>query len=119
MRNITILHPVTNGRVCLSVEYVEGHDPNPSCFVMFRCIATAGHDMSTVINGTMMCVHLSPQVYTIVATDTINDINTTTPPVIIYNVTVPYYPQMSSSMLSSSTALISSSQFLLVPTGNV
>ena len=88
MRNISIVHPATNGQVCLSVEYVEGHDPNPSCFVMFRCIATAGHDMSTVINGTMMCVHLSPQVYTIVATDTINDINTTTPPVVIYNVTV-------------------------------
>ena len=112
MRNITILHPVTNGQVCLSVDYVEGHDPNPSCFVMFRCIATAGHDMSTVINGTKMCVHLSPQVYTIVATDTINDINTSTAPVIIYNVTVPYYPQMSSSMLSPSTALISSSTFL-------
>ena len=110
MRNISIVHPVTNGQVCLSVEYVEGHDPSPSCFVMFRCIATAGHDMSTVINGTMMCVHLSPQVYTIVATDTINDINTTTP-VIIYNVTVPYYP-MSSSILSSSTALISTSTFL-------
>ena len=97
LRNISIAHPVTNGQVCLSVEYVEGHDPNPSCFVMFRCIATAGHDMSTVINGTMMCVHLSPQVYTIVATDTINDINTTTPPVIIYNVTV--QSQLSSTVL--------------------
>ena len=115
MRNISITHPVTNGQVCLSVEYVEGHDTNPSCFVMFRCIATAGHDMSTVINGTMMCVHLSPQVYTIVATDT--DINTTTPPVIIYNVTVPYYPQTTSSMLSPSTVLMSSSQSLLMPTG--
>ena len=97
MRNISIVHPVTNGQVCLSVEYVEGHDPNPSCFVMFRCIATAGHDMSTVINGTMMCVHLSPQVYTIVATDTMNDINTTTP-VIIYNVTVTV-PQVTSVVL--------------------
>ena len=114
MRNISIAHPVANGQVCLSVEYVEGHDPNPSCFVMFQCIATAGHDMSTVINGTMMCVHLSPQVYTIVATDTMNDINTSTPPVIIYNVTVPsYYPEMSSSIIfSTSTALV-------IPTGTI
>ena len=103
MRNISIVHPVTNGQVCLSVEYVEGHDPNPSCFVMFRCIATAGHDMSTVINGTMMCVHLSPQVYTIVATDTINDINTTTP-VIIYNVTVTA-PQVTSVLIVLPTGI--------------
>ena len=84
--------------MCLTVEYVEGHDPNPSCFVMFRSIAT-GHDFSVAINGTSMCVHLSPQVYTIVATDTEDEINTTAPAVIISNVTIPSYPQMSSSIL--------------------
>ena len=64
--------------MCLTVEYVEGHDPNPSCFVMFRSIAT-GYELSVAINGTSMCVHLSPQVYTIVATDTEDEINTTAP----------------------------------------
>ena len=98
VRSISIAHPVTRGQVCLTVEYVEGHDPNPSCFLMFRSIAT-GHDLSVAINGTSMCVHLSPQVYTIVATDTEDEINTTAPAVIIPNVTVPTYPQMSSGVL--------------------
>ena len=84
--------------MCLTVEYVEGHDPNPSCFVMFQSIAI-GHDLSVAINGTSMCVHLSPQVYTIVATDTEDEINTTAPAVIISNVTVPSYPKTSSSMV--------------------
>ena len=106
VRSISITHPVTRGQVCLTVEYVEGHDPNPSCFVMFRSIAT-GHDLSVAINGTSMCVHLSPQVYTIVATDTEDEINTTAPAVIISNVTVPSYPQTSSSMvLLASTSMI-------------
>ena len=112
VRSINITHPVTRGQVCLTVEYVEGHDPNPSCFVMFRSIAT-GHDLSVAINGTSMCVHLSPQVYTIVATDTEDEINTTAPAVIISNVTVPSYPQMSSSMLLQLLASTS----MVLPTG--
>ena len=121
VRSINITHPVTRGQVCLTVEYVEGHDLNPSCFVMFRSIAT-GHDLSVAINGTSMCVHLSPQVYTIVATDTEDEINTTAPAVIISNVTVPSYPQMSPSMVLLSTAQISSSTVLqtatvVMPTG--
>ena len=97
--------------MCLTVEYVEGHDPNPSCFVMFRFIAT-GHDLSVLINGTSMCVHLSPQVYTIVATDTEDEINTTAPAVIISNVTVPSYSQTSSSIVFSSTEQMPSSTVL-------
>ena len=72
---------VVNGRVCLTVEYVEGHEPNPHCYVVFRSTIT-GHDMyHATIQGSSMCIPNVPAhpSYTIIATDgdAVDEINTT------------------------------------------
>ena len=94
---------VVNGRVCLTVEYVEGHEPNPHCYVVFRC-STTGHDMyHATIQGSSMCIPNVPAhpSYTIIATDgdAVDEINTTAA-VTILGVVVPEY----TVILSSSTA---------------
>ena len=40
--SVTVNGSVVNGRVCLTVEYVEGHEPSPHCYVVFRsrCVAS-------------------------------------------------------------------------------
>ena len=35
--NATVMN-IENGRVCLSVEYVEGHVEPASSFILFRCM---------------------------------------------------------------------------------
>ena len=40
VRNVTVMN-IENGRVCLSVEYVEGHVESASSFILFRCSTTA------------------------------------------------------------------------------
>ena len=39
VRNATVMN-VENRRVCLSVEYVEGHVEPASSFILFRCSTT-------------------------------------------------------------------------------
>ena len=46
--NATVMN-IENGRVCLSVEYVEGHVEPASSFILFRCSTTG-----TEHNGTIM-----------------------------------------------------------------
>ena len=101
--SVTVNGSVVNGRVCLTVEYVEGHEPNPHCYVVFRSTIT-GHDMyHATIQGSSMCIPNVPAhpSYTIIATDgdAVDEINTTAP-VTILRVVVPEY----TVILSSSTS---------------
>ena len=95
--------PVVDGRVCLIVQYVEGHEPNPHCYVVFRSTLT-GHDMyNATIQGSSMCILNVPShpSYTIIATDgdAVDEINTTVP-VTILGVVVPEYTIILSSTAS-------------------
>ena len=68
---MTIAHPVNviEGQLCLSVRYIEGHEPNPHCFVAIRSITT-GEELSTTVDNVSMCIQLEPQVhYNVLATD--------------------------------------------------
>ena len=92
--SVTVNGSVVNGRVCLTVEYVEGHEPNPHCYVVFRSTVT-GHDMHhATIQGSSMCIPNVPAhpSYTIIATDgdAVDEINTTAP-VTILGVVVPIH----------------------------
>ena len=95
--------PVVDGRVCLIVQYVEGHEPNTHCYVVFRSTLT-GHDIlyNATIQGSSMCILNVPAhpSYTIIATDgdAVDEINTIAP-VTILGVAVPEY----TGILSSAT----------------
>ena len=103
VHNVTLNGPVVRGRVCLNVTYVEGHELQAECYIVFRC-STTGHDIyHATIQGSSMCIPNVPAhpSYTIIATDgdAVDEINTTAP-VTTLGVAVPEY----TVILSSSTA---------------
>ena len=59
-----------NGKVCLTVEYVEGHETPPRCFVRLTC-TTTGTEYNGTIEGTSGCIDDVPphSSYIIAATD--------------------------------------------------
>ena len=60
---------IENGRVCLSVEYVEGHVEPASSFILFRC-STTGIEHNGTIDQTTGCIEVDPHSsYTIIVTD--------------------------------------------------
>ena len=69
VRNFT-LNSVMNGDVCFTVDYVEGHETPPLCFVMLTC-TTTGSEQNKTIKGTKGCLSEVPPhgSYTIAATD--------------------------------------------------
>ena len=98
--------PVVDGRVCLIVQYVEGHEPNPRCYVVFRSTLT-GHDMyHASIQGSSMCILNAPAhpSYTIIATDgdAVDEINATAS-VTILGVAVHEYTVLLSSTAPGAT----------------
>ena len=48
VRNATVMD-IENGRVCLSVQYVEGHVEPASSFILFRCTTTGTEHMEQLI----------------------------------------------------------------------
>ena len=57
VQSVTIAHPVDviEGQLCLSVRYIEGHEPYPHCFVAIRSITT-GEELSTTVDNVMVSV---------------------------------------------------------------
>ena len=99
---ISVDSPVIRGRLCLTVEYVDGHEKPPRTFVLF----TRESDTQVVIiNGTVQCTPLPPHTsYDIIATDydAADDINTTAA-VTILGVAVPDYTITPSSTTPTNT----------------
>ena len=94
-----------NGRVCLTVDYVEGHETPPRCFVRLTC-TTTGTEYNGTIEGTSGCIddvppHMS---YTLTATDgdAVDDINTVAP-VTITGISVPSYTVAPSTTFTTPT----------------
>ena len=102
---INVDGPVIRGRVCLTVEYVDGHEQPPRTFVLFKCTTRESDSQIVIINGTVQCTQLPPHTsYDIIATDydASDDINTTAA-VTILGVAVPDYTITPSSSTFSST----------------
>ena len=79
--------------MCLTVEYVDGHEQPPRTFVLFNCTTRESDSRVLIINGTVQCTQLPPHTsYDIIATDydASDDINTTAA-VTILGVAVPDY----------------------------
>ena len=93
VRGISVDGPVIRGRVCLTVEFVNGHEQPPRTFVLFNCTTREGDSRVLIIDGTVQCTQLPPHTsYDIIATDydASDDINTTAA-VTILGVAVPDY----------------------------
>ena len=102
VRNATVMN-IENGRVCLSVEYVEGHVELASSFILFRC-STTGTEHNGTIDQTAGCIEVDPNPsYTIIATDADaeEDINVVAP-VTITGVSVPATTSSTQNTVSSS-----------------
>ena len=94
---------IENGRVCLSVEYVEGHVEPASSFILFRC-STTGTDHNGTIDQTAGCIEVDPNPsYTIIVTDADakEDINVVAP-VTITGVSIPATTSSTQITVSSS-----------------
>ena len=105
VRSISVDGPVIRGRVCLTVEYVDGHEQPPRTFVLFKCITRESDSQSIIIDGTVQCTQLPPHTsYDIIATDydAADDINTTAA-VTILGVAVPDYTITPSSTTPTNT----------------
>ena len=59
-----------NGDVCFTVDYVEGHETPPICFVRLTC-TTTGSEQNKTIKGKKGCINKVPphMSYTLTATD--------------------------------------------------
>ena len=93
VRSISVDGPVIRGCVCLTVEYVDGHEQPPRTFVLFNCTTRESDSRVLIIDGTVQCTQLPPHTsYDIIATDydASDDINTTAA-VTILGVAVPDY----------------------------
>ena len=53
---------IENGRVCLSVEYVEGHVEPASSFILFSC-STTGTEHNGTIDQTAGCIEVDPRIH--------------------------------------------------------
>ena len=102
---------VENGRVCLSVEYVEGHVEPASSFILFRCSST-GTEHNGTIHQTAGCIEVDPNPsYTIIATDADaeEDINVVAP-VTITEVSV---PDFTTSVTQNTVSSSNTSEYLI------
>ena len=97
--------PVIRGHVCLTVEYVDGHEQPPRTFVLFNCTTRESDSRVLIIDGTVQCTQLPPHTsYDIIATDydASDDINTTAA-VTILGVAVPDYTITPSNITPTNT----------------
>ena len=94
-----------NGRVCLTVDYVEGHETPPHCFVRLTC---TGHKYTQMITGTSGCINnvLPHESCNLTVTDgdddAVHNINTAAP-VTITGISVPSYTVASSTTSTTPT----------------
>ena len=105
VRSISVDGPVIRGHVCLTVEYVDGHEQPPRTFVLFNCTTRESDSQVLIIDGTVQCTQLPPHTsYDIIATDydASDDINTTAA-VTILGVAVPDYTITPSSTAPTDT----------------
>ena len=58
--SISVYGPVIRGRVCLTVEYVDGHEQPPCTFVLFKCTKREDDSQVLIIDGTVQCTQLPP-----------------------------------------------------------
>ena len=89
VQNVTV-DSVMNGRVCLTVDYVKGHETH--CFVRLTSTQT-GIEYNGTIEGTSGCIDVPPdESYDLIATDgdAVDDVNIAVP-VRIPNILVPNY----------------------------
>ena len=103
--SISVDGPVIRGRVCLTVEYVDGHEQPPRAFVLFKCTTRESGSQVLIIDGSVQCTQLPPHTsYDIIATDfdASDDINTTAA-VTILGVAVPDYTITPSSTVATPT----------------
>ena len=105
VRSISVYGPVIKGHVCLTVEYVDGHEQPPRTFVLFKCTKRESDSQVLIIDGTVQCTQLPPHTSCdIIATDydASDDINTTAA-VTILGVAVPDYTIAPSSTTPTNT----------------
>ena len=91
--------------MCLTVEYVDGHEQPPRTFVLFKCTTRESDSQAIIIDGTVQCTQLPPHTsYDIIATDydASDDINTTAA-VTILGVAVPDYTITPSGITQTAT----------------
>ena len=103
--SISVDGPVIRGCVCLTVEYVDGHEQPPRTYVLFKCTTRESDSQVIIIDGTVQCTQLPPHTsYDIIATDydASDDINTTAA-VTILGVAVPDYTITPSSITPTNT----------------
>ena len=92
MQSVTV-DSVLTGRVCLTIDYVKGHEIPPHCFVRLSC---AGYEHTQMIIGTSGCIRdvLPHESCNLTATDgdddAVHNINTAAP-VTITGISVPSY----------------------------
>ena len=107
VHSISVDGPVIRGRVCLTVEYVDGHEQPPRTFVLFNCTTRESDTQVIIIDGTVQCTQLPPHTsYDIIATDydVSDDINTTAA-VTILGVAIPDYTIIPSSTTQTPTLI--------------
>ena len=90
VKNVTVVS-VLNGRVCFIVDYVEGHETPPRCFVRLTC-TTTGTEYNGTIAGPVGCLNDVPpqESYTVAATDA-DAVDKMNPLVFVPNISVPNY----------------------------
>ena len=92
VQNVTV-DSVVNGRVCLTIDYVDGHENPPRCFVRLTCTR---HVYTQRIERTLGCINdvLPNESCNLTATDDDDDavgkINTIAPVTITY-ILIPSY----------------------------
>ena len=95
-----------NGSVCLTVDYVEGHETPPRCFVKLTCTTENEQIHPFFIEGTSGCVDIvTPHIscnLTAIDGDAMEYINTTAP-VTITGISVPSYTVAPSTISTTST----------------
>ena len=106
VRNVTV-DSVVNGRVCFTVDYVDGHETPPRSFVRLTC-TTTGTEYNGTIKGTVGCLNDVPpqESYTVAATDA-DAVDKMNPPVFVTapNISVPNYTAApSTTIYTTSTA---------------
>ena len=65
-----VTESVINGQVCLDINYINGHEPNPNSFVVFRCSITRSYMHNATISGILGCITVDPHpAYVVLITD--------------------------------------------------
>ena len=71
VRSVSIAGPVIRGHVCLTVEYVDGHELPPCTLVLFKCTCNQRKRLSSPNHKwhSIQCTQLPPHTsYDIIAT---------------------------------------------------